>query len=92
MRQVIIRIVRSATQLTALAFVEAAVPILEWVDAAGVDVDQAQILMSVQTILFAGTVAALTWAENRWVIVSRILSWNLAETSGLDGYQPRRAA
>jgi hypothetical protein len=90
-RQVIIRIVRSATQLLSLALIEAAVPILDWVDSVGVNVDQAEIMMAVQTVLFAGTVAALTWAETRWPVISRILSLNLADNSGLTGYQPRHA-
>lgn len=89
MRQVIIRVIRSAMQILTLALVQWAVPVLDWVESVGVNVDRTELLVAVETVLFAGTVWALTWLEERFPIVSRILSWNLADNSGLDGYQPR---
>jgi hypothetical protein len=89
MRQVIIRIVRSASQILTLGLLQMAVPILDWINQIGVPVDQAEFLVAVETVLFAGTVAGLTWLEGRFPVVSRILSFNLADNSGIAGYQPR---
>lgn len=91
MRQVIIRIVRSSSQILTLAAIQWAVPILDWIETLGVDIDRTELLITVETVLFAGTVWLLTEAEERWPIISRILSWNLADNSGLDGYQPRHS-
>jgi hypothetical protein len=91
MRQVIIRIARSATQLLTLALITFATPLLDWVGAVGVDVDTAAILIAVETVLFGLIVGGLSWAEERWPVISRILSWNLADNSGLGGYLPRHS-
>jgi hypothetical protein len=91
-REVLIRIIRSVTQLAVLAAFELATPILDWVEAAGVDPDSAALQASAQMILFGLVVFGLTEAEKRWPILSRILSWNLADASGIYGYVPRHHA
>lgn len=92
MRQVIIRVVRSAMQILTLALIQWAVPILDWVESLGVDVDRTELLVTVETVLFGAVVFVISEAEQRWPIISRVLSWNLADSSGLDGYQPRHLA